>query len=319
VTLRAPDWKRGGKQSPKISLSVQLWYVYVPLTMLCVAPPPLAARSRQGPLLPASKIHQMVRNVAWNELHASEHPSHYYSYIERNTLPDGSSTVEEIATPHGSVDRLIEVDHHTPDSRQLAQNQALLNQLPDDRQLQQSRFKDQQKDRQRRDNVLKDIPQAFIYTYAGSDPRGRIMLKFQPAPGFEPSSRQSLILQGMAGELWVDPSAQRIVKISGTLIKDVKIGWGFLARLSQGGTFRMEQSQGPDGTWHQKLLSVQFDGTVLVFKHIQIRVRQIRCCFERVPDNLSIEEAVHLLEARANLPQDWQTRLEAVQKAAPVD
>lgn len=261
----------------------------------------------------------MVRNVAWNELHASEHPSHYYSYIERNIMPDGSSTVQEIATSGGDVDRLIEVDNRTPDPRQLAENQALLKQLPDDRQLQMSRLKDQQNDRRRRDNVLKDIPQAFIYTYAGSDQQGRIMLRFQPSPGYQPSSRQSLILQGMAGELWVDPSNQRIVKISGTLVKDVKIGWGFLARLNQGGTFQMEQSQGPDGTWHQMLLSVHFDGTALIFKHIHIRVRQVRCCFERVPDSLSIQEAVHLLEARTNLPKDWQTRLEATEKAAPPD
>jgi len=319
VTLRAPGSKRGGKQSPKISVSVHSWYVYVPLTIFCVAPSPLAARSRQGTLLPASKIPQIVRNVTWNELRASEHPSHYYSYVERNIMPDGSSTVQEIATPDGDVDRLIEVDHHTPNPRQLAQNQALLKQLPGDRQLQQSRLKDQQNNRRRRDNVLKDIPQAFIYTYAGSDQQGRIMLKFQPAPGFQPSSRQSLILQGMAGELWVDPSAQRIVKISGTLVKDVKLGWGFLARLSQGGTFRMEQSEGPDGAWHESLLSVQFDGTALVLKHIHIRVRQIRCCFERVPDNMSIQQAVHFLEARTDLPKDWQTRLEAIHKAAPLD
>lgn len=300
-----------------MSNSVQSWYVSMTLTILWAAPSPLVAHSRQGSPLSSPNIHQMVKNLARNELQASEHPSHYYSYIERNITPDGSNTVEEIATPQGSVDRLIEVDHHAPDPRQLAQNQALLAELPGDTQLQQSRLKDQQNNRQRRDNVLKDIPQAFIYTYGGRDQQGRIILKFQPSPDFEPSSRQSLILQGMAGELWVDPSTERMVKISGSLIEDVKIGWGFLARLNKGGTFRMEQSQGPDGTWHQMLLSVHFDGTVLIFKHIHIRVQQIRCCFERVPDNLSIQEAIHLLEARTTLPKDWQARLEAIQKGSP--
>ncbi|HEX5412533.1 MAG TPA: hypothetical protein VFZ27_11830 [Terriglobia bacterium] len=302
-----------------MSIRVQSWYLSVPLTVLCVIPSPLLARARQEPPLPAPKIHQMVRNLTWNELHASEHPSHYYRYVERNIMSDGSRTVEEIATPYGSVDRLIQVDRDPPGPRQLAQNQALLKQLPGDSQLQQSRFKDQQNERRRRDNVLKDLPDAFIYTYTGRDQQGRIMLKFQPAPDFKPSSRQSLVLQGMAGELWVDPSSQRMVKISGSLIQDVKIGWGFLARLNRGGTFRLEQSPGPDGTWHQMVLAVHFDGTVLVFKRIHIRVKQIRCCFERVPDNLSIEGAVHLLEDGTTLPKDWQARLEAIQKAAPLD
>jgi hypothetical protein len=300
-----------------MSASVQSWYISIALTILYAVPASLLAGWGQGLLLPASSIHQVVRNVTWNELQASEHPAHYYRYVERDIMPDGSNTVDEIATPHGSVGRLIEVDHHPPNQQQIEKNQQLLAELPGNAQLQQSRFKDQQSDKLRRDNVIKDIPQAFIYTYDGRDQQGRIMLKFRPAPDYQPSSRQSLILEGMAGELWVDPSTQRMVKINGSLIKDVKIGWGFLARLNKGGTFLMEQSQGPDGTWHQKLLSVHFDGTVFIFKHIHIRVKQIRCCFERVPDGLSIQVAVHLLQAGTALPADWQARLEATQKSAP--
>jgi hypothetical protein len=279
----------------------------------------LTARSTRNLQLPAASIHQVVKNVAWNELRASEHPEHYYRYLVRNISPDGSSTNDEIATPHGNVDRLIEVNNHPPDQQQLRKNQLLLAKLQDDPQLQQSRFKDQQNNTLRRDNVIKDIPNAFTYTYAGRDPRGLLMLKFQPAPDFQPSSRQSLILQGMAGELWVDPNTQRMVKIDGSLIKDVKIGWGFLARLNKGGTFLMEQSQGPDGTWHQQRLSVHFDGTVFIFKHIHIRVKQIRCCFERVPDNLSIRDAVHLLQTQTTLPRDWQSRLAAIQESTALN
>lgn len=275
----------------------------------------LAATGQNPPGLPASSVHQIVKNVAWNELQASEHPAHYYQFIERDIFPDGSSTTDRIATPHGEVGRLIEVNNAHPNPQQLRANQQLLVRLPGDAQLQESRFKDQQSNRLRRDNVIKDIPSAFIYTYAGRDAKGRIMLNFRPAPDFQPSSRQSLILEGMAGELWVDPATQRMVKIDGTLTKDVKIGWGFLARLNKGGTFLMEQSQGPDGTWHQMLLSVHFDGTVLIFKPIHIRVKQVRCCFERVPNGLSIQEAVQLLQTHPDLPPNWQARLNTIQKS----
>jgi len=298
---------------------VPVLYLSVPLGLLCSLPSAILAGSKKDLRLPAASIHQMVKNVAWNEFQASEHPRHFYRYIERNISPDGSTTSEEVATPHGNVDRLIEVDNHAPPPQQLKKHQQLLAKLPGDTELQQSRLKDQQNDRQRRDNVIKDIPDAFIYSYAGRDPNGLIVLKFRPAPDFQPSSRQSLILQGMAGELWVDPSTQRMVKIDGKLIKDVKIGWGFLARLNKGGTFLMEQSQGPDRTWHQKLLSVHFDGTEFIFKHIHIRVNQIRCCFQRVPDNLSIRGAVHLLKDNTNLPTGWQSRLESIQKSAALN
>lgn len=294
-------------------------YLFVPVGILCAIPAAFLAGSKENLDLPAASIHQMVKNVAWNELQASEHPKHYYRYLERNFSADGSTTSEEVATPHGEVDRLIEVDHHAPPPDQIKNNQQLLAQLPGDPELQQTRLKDQQSDRRRRDNVIKDIPDAFVYSYAGRGPKGTIMLKFRPAPNFQPSSRQSLILQGMAGELWVDPSTQRMVKIDGKLINDVKIGWGFLARLNQGGTFLMQQSQGPDGTWYQQLLSVHFDGTELIFKHIHIRVNQVRCCYERVPDDLSIQGAVQLLRGKPHLPKDWKARLESLQKSAALD
>lgn len=291
----------------------------VPLGMLYAFALPLPAGPKQNPSLPSANIHQIVKNVAWNELQSSEHPRHYYRYLERNFSTGGSSTSEEVATPQGDVGRLIEVDEHAPPPDQLNKNKQLLARLPDDAKLQQLRLQDQQINRRRRDNVMKDIPDAFVYSYAGRGPKGTIMLKFQPAPNFQPSSRQSLILQGMAGELWVEPTTQRMVKIDGKLIKDVKIGWGFLARLNQGGTFLMEQSQAPDGTWHQELLSVHFDGTEFIFKHLHIAVNQVRCCYERVPDNLSIRGAVQLLEDPANLPQNWKSRLESAQKSAGRD
>lgn len=285
------------------------------LFTLCTISGSLLARAEQKPELPAPTIHQMMKNVAWNEQQASEHPAHYYRYIQRTISSGGSRTTDEIATPHGNVDRLIEVDNHQPDQQELQKNQQLLAKLRGDTQLQQSRFKDQQSDVQRRDNVIKDMPNAFIYTYAGKDQEGLIKLKFRPAPNFQPTSRQSLVLKGMAGEAWVDPRTQRIAKIDGTLIQDVTIGWGFLARLNKGGTFLLEQSQGPDGTRHQTLLSVHFDGTEFIFKHIHIHETEIRCCFEQVPDHLTIRAAVHMLLSKTQLPHNWQDRLEAIQKS----
>jgi hypothetical protein len=286
------------------------------LMALCSAFAPLPADTPRDVRLPAPSVHQMMKDVAWNEMQASEHPTHYYRFVERIISPDGSRTTDQIATPHGDVDRLVEVNHHPPDEQQFQKSRQLLAKLPGDTQLQQARFRDQQNNTKRRDNVIKDMPDAFIYTYAGRDQQGLVMLKFRPAPDFQPSSRQSLVLKGMAGEVWVDPKTQRIVKIDGTLIQDVKIGWGFLAQLNKGGTFLMEQSQGSDGTWHQKLLSVHFDGTEFIIKHIHIHETIIRCCFGQVPDNLTIQRAVRMLQTETRMPKNWQNRLVAIQKSA---
>ncbi len=74
-----------------------------------------AGSKAKGPRLPAASIHQMVKNVAWNEFQASEHPTHFYRYLERDISADGSTTTDIVATSHGEVARLIEVNNHPPD------------------------------------------------------------------------------------------------------------------------------------------------------------------------------------------------------------
>jgi len=302
----------------KSTSTIVLWLRLSGTLLLTVgtASAPLLARTAQDLNLPAASIHQMMRNVAWNELQASEHPAHHYRYIEKDISSDGSRTSVQIATRHGYVDRLIAVDGKPPSKEQLEKNGQLLQNLLTSAQLRESRFKDQRSNVRRRDNVIKDVPNAFIFTYDGRSKEGLIKLKFRPAPNFKPSTRQSLILQGMAGEVWVDPSTQRMAKIDGVLIKDVTIGWGFLAKLNKGGRFLMEQTRGPNGTWHQELLSVHFDGSVLIFKHIHIHETIIRSFFKQVPNNLTVREAVHMLQTDRSLPADWESRLNAIEKSA---
>jgi len=285
------------------------------LIAIQTAPSTLMASSHQAQQQPPPNIHKLIRDMAWNELQATEHPAHYYRYINRNASPDGSRTTEQIQTSQGVAELLLAVNGKSPSAKQRQANDHLLSRLITDPGFRQSRLKDQRQDTARRNSVIKNLPEAFIYTYLGRSKDGLIHLKFRPDPQFNPSSRQALILEGMAGELWVDPSCQRMVTIDGMLIKDVTIGWGFLAHLYKGGRFLMEQSKGPDGTWHPKLLSVDFDGTELIFKGLHIHEREIRCCYERVPHNLSIKTAVHMLQEHPALPEHWDADLDAIEKS----
>ena len=289
------------------------------LILTPAALPSFEASSSLKQQQPSVDIHKLIRNMAWNELQAAEHPAHYYRYLNREVSQGGSRTTEQIGTSQGVAELLIAVNGKPPDAQQRAANNQRLSKLVHDAGFRQSRLKDQRQDAARRDNVIKNLPQAFIYTFLGKTKAGLIHLKFRPDPKFQPSSRQALILEGMAGELWVDPSAQRMVRIDGTLTQDVTIGWGILARLNKGGRFLMEQSEGPDGAWHQKLLSVDFDGTELIFKRLHVHERLIRCCYERVPDNLPMAEAVPMLRTQTALPEHWESTLDAIEKSIKSD
>lgn len=280
-------------------------------TVVSSAPAEPSLEPQQAPL----DIQKLIRNMAWNEMQASQHPAHYYRYIDRDISSGDSQTTDQISTSQGIAKLLIEVNGKPPSASQRQANDQTLSKLANDSGYRNAQLNEQRQNISRRDTLIKHIPQAFIFTYVGTAKDGSIHVKFRPNPHFNPRSHQTLILQGMAGDLWVDPTYQRMVKIDGVLIKDVKLGWGFLADLHKGGRFLMEQSRGSDGTWHQKFLLVHFDGTEFVFKGIHIHDQFIRCCFQRVPDKLTIAEAVHLLRRKTELPEHWEADLQAIEEA----
>ena len=72
----------------------------------------------------------------------------------------------------------------------------------------------------------------------------------------------------MAGILLIDPEAQRIARIDGTLFKEVTFGWGILGHLDKGGHFLVEQEGVGDGSWDVSRMSLSFSGKILFVKSI---------------------------------------------------
>ena len=101
--------------------------------------------------------------------------------------------------------------------------------------------------------MLTSLPDAFLYTYAGTQPGPNgdelVHLTFKPNPNFNPPNHETAVYQGMQGDMLIDPKAMRIAKIDGTLFKDVDFGWGILGRLYKGGKFFIEQRDVGGGHW----------------------------------------------------------------------
>ena len=109
-----------------------------------------------------------------------------------------------------------------------------------------------QADGDRDNEMLKLLPDAFLYTYLGTVPGPNgpcYRLHFEPNPAFRPPDRQGEVYHGMAGELWVDQAQQRMVRLDAHLISDVNFGWGVVGRLFQGGTILVEQKDVGEHHW----------------------------------------------------------------------
>ena len=242
-------------------------------------------------------VQKLVHNMAWNQLSALRRLARHYQYTQLETKPEGSETTLEIETSQGVVGRLIEVNGAPPAEKRCRRERSRLARLARSSRARQSAFEQQQADLRRREALFEVLPKAFRYRFDGIEKNtGWIRLKYAPNPAFTPRSTVGGILQGLEGTLWVDPATQRLAKIDGHLVKAVTIGWGILAKLNPGGHFVMEQSKLPDGTWQLTMLDVDFHGTMLLLKRLNIHMKDSLGSYKEVEYHLTVPQAIVMLD-----------------------
>ena len=147
-------------------------------------------------------------------------------------------------TKDGDVARLIEKDGKPLPPEEDQAEIDRLNNLLAHPEVQEHRHKKEQEDSARGDEMVRMLPDAFLFTFDGmvEGPNGPCYrLKFQPNPAFTPPDREGEVYHGMVGELWVDQAQLRLVKIDAHLISDVNFGWGVLGRLYKGGSILVRE------------------------------------------------------------------------------
>jgi hypothetical protein len=239
--------------------------------------------------------HELVRRAVANELKSANSTARY-TYRLRKQTPTGSSVKQIAETNDGQVSYLLMMNDQplTEEQRRIEddKNQKLLNN-PDE---QRRRLKEQKEDERRANNIVRVLPDAFIYEFEGpSDEPHVVNLRFRPNPSFNPPDRETQVLQGMAGHMYIDTAANRMRRLDGTLVDDVNFGWGIFGKLHKGGHFEIRESDVGNGNWDVTYSDLDFTGKVLVFKKLRIKERQEMSDFRRIPENLSFAQGFELL------------------------
>ena len=90
--------------------------------------------------------------------------------------------------------------------------------------------------------LFKMLPDAFVFSYAGSD-GNLVRLTFRPNPSFHPPSMEARVFHDMEGEMWIDCKQERLAGFYGHLTQTVKFGFGLLGHLDKGGHFEVRQAE----------------------------------------------------------------------------
>ena len=243
---------------------------------------------------------QLVRQVIAHELQAEENDHSYWRFRLQQTEPgSGTRTEEVIETPQGWARRLLAINGRPLTPQERAKDNEQLQKLGSDPDAQRKNKQAIRNDLRQARELLKMLPDAFLYTYAGRS--GQVVkLNFKPNPKFHPNSRKAAVFHDMVGSLWLNVRQQRLAQINGHLDQEVKFAGGLLGHLDKGGSFDVKQTQIAPGAWDVTYMNVQMNGKALFFKTITVHEKDIRSDYQRVSEHLTLAQAVNLLKKNSN-------------------
>jgi hypothetical protein len=258
----------------------------------------LYAAQTQAVALARSEPAKLVSEAIENELKHADDPTKYM-YKDRRQTPHVTTTKEMVETEQGTVARLIAFNDQPPTPEQRADDEAKLQKLLSDPDAMNKKRKEQDEDAARVRRMFREIPKAFLFEFAGTEPGKNgnevIKLNFKPNPNYDPPSREMSVYAAMQGSMWIDAKELRLAKMEAALFRDVSFGWGILGHLDKGGHFNIEQSDLGNGRWEATNMNIQFTGKALLFKTINLHQIETLSDFRRIPDSTTLAQGVELL------------------------
>jgi hypothetical protein len=279
------------------------------LLRLCALASLLAAAVRlSAQAVPAPEMSPaaLVRSTVANEVAAARHTEIHHMFRSIKKTSKGRQTHLYVETNEAMAGMLLAINDHSLTAPQEQEEINHLNWLtgaPEQLRKKQAREKE---DAERSLRIVKALPEAFRYEYAGSE-NGEaglgkagdelVKLKFTPNPSYTPPSRVEEVLEGMEGYLLIDRKAGRLARIDGALFRNISFGWGIFGRLDKGGHFCVQQGDVGDGTWEITKMDLNISGKILMVKNLSMVSNEVFNDFHREPNNLPFARGVELLKS----------------------
>ena len=224
----------------------------------------------------------MVASAVATELQSNKTDHTPFMYRDHDITPDHDTLYYTVETPAGNLKKKLQ-DHGRPLSPQdrAADDSArgTLMSNPDAmRKLRQNNTHDDQQAEQ----MLKLLPVAYLWSIA-SEHGDLTTLDFKPDPAFNPPSMEARVLSAMSGQIVISRPQNRIATIRGSLVDDVKFGYGIFGRLRQGGSFQVERREVAPHHWQITETHVYISGHALFFKSIGDQEDEVRSDFHISP------------------------------------
>jgi hypothetical protein len=283
-----------------------------PILLVCAVFTPVGAKE-SVPQTPGFPPVELVRRCVENEIKdAGAGPGAHFMFQVRKETPRGSQTKLMVETTDAMVGVLVAVNDHPLSAEERRAEYARVERFVKDPKELKKKIKQEQEDTERLTQMMKAMPDALAYEYAGSGTsmpesggsgKRRVRLNFRPNPKYDPPSRVEQVLTAMQGYVLVDPDNSRFIKIDGVLTRDVGFGWGILGHLDRGGHFLIEQREVTEGQWQIARMSLDFTGKILLFKDLEVKSDEMYSDFRPVSSTMTFAQGFALLRSHSAEPE----------------
>jgi hypothetical protein len=271
-----------------------------------------SAMSAQSTISATASPVELVRQTVNNEIKTNS-DSEKFMFCDHKKTPQGNETKLLVETTEATAGLVIAKNGQPLTEDQQKQELGRVQRFVQNPDELKKKAKKEKEDEEHTIEIMKALPEAFLYEYAGTEP-GRagtgkagdtlVRLNFHPNAAYNPPSHVEQVLGGMKGYLLIDATQHRIARIDGTLFRDVDFGWGFLGRLNDGGHFLVEQGDECEGHWELTHMNLNFQGKILMVKSLTINSDEVFTDFRKVPSDLTFAKGVDMLvEQRASMDQ----------------
>jgi hypothetical protein len=233
---------------------------------------------------------QAIRSAVNSELAAAKEDHSIWMYKDRDDSDDRRALYDQVETREGDLRRLIELNGQplSPADAE-AERQRILKYVNDPSEQAKSR-KNSSHDDSQAEQLLKMLPEAFLWTVASQD-HEYVTLSYIPNPAFNPPNIEARVMGIMGGQVIIAREGDRIRTLKGRLTQDVKFGYGLFGRLNQGGTFDIERRQVGGGHWQITESHVHIGGKALLFKNIGQQADEVKTDWRPSPAPTLVDAA----------------------------
>lgn len=194
-----------------------------------------------------------------------------FAYTEQDLDPKGIRRTYDVTNVLGSpYERLTGINGTPLTESQKAEQQRKYDEMLSQRKSESpekraQRIAKYQADQRRDHDLLNELTKAFDFHLQGEhkiNGYSVYLLHATPRRGYKPPSRDSQVLTGMEGRLWIDKRTFQWVKVEAHVIHPVNIE-GFLAQVQPGTRFEVEKAPVEGDIWLVRRYSMRASAKIL--------------------------------------------------------